>query len=130
MNKAWEMHDSTVLNFKKVGRTASITFKGMVHTSKGIAGIDAGKVYLQEIRISMSLQATSTDQPIENLEVAGGEIHLNGQKINNLIDLPFADEGAFELSLELINGPQPIKIKGTNIKIETIGHAEYLEEFP
>jgi len=98
-----------------------------IHQTEGKPGIDPGSGWSQEavIRISNGVISGSlTEWPSD---LGGGYLKMDGAVSRNMIPIPLDHEGQIELRVE---GWGAISITGTHIRLELIGQAEYVEEFP
>jgi len=100
LNREIELHDSTLSMVKITQSNATLSFdRAYVHCSEGTLGIDSGTGWSQKINLILH-QVTTTKIPddLPN-DISDGYIIVNGNKLDNLIPLPFKVTGKIELIL-------------------------------
>jgi hypothetical protein len=127
-----EMHDSEVSQIIHEKNEDHITLElrpAIVHKILKKTKTKNHTVWIQSIDIKLLKIIEAPDLPICPLNISDGYIEIDGNKFENMLELPFKKSGKCMLWLQLKNG---IKLEIHSNKIEMIikSEAEYLEDFP
>jgi len=127
-NRAIEIHDSVFDGLSIEHGLATLSFSTVyIHSSDGKPGQDAGSGWTQRANLLISapvIRGSFSDLP---RDLDDGFIKIGGETFDNHIPIPLDHKGSVELQIE----PQGevLLIRGTQIKLELLGAATYLEEF-
>ena len=129
MNKALEIHDSTLSEIKKYRSSATLCLsKAIMHHSKGDPGVDKGTCWLQSIEIQLeNARILNEPEDIPN-HLDFGYFIINGTKYTNVIKTPFKESGEIEVIFETFFGNE-LRINAEKIIIIEIGKNQYLQDF-
>jgi hypothetical protein len=136
-NRAIEIHDSAVDQITLEASAAVLQFPEVyIHSSEGRPAIDAGTGWTQKavIRVSNAHIEGKFSQESRDAYggyahyLSGGSLRINGSVSDNLIPIPLDVQGAIELTLECWG--DVVRVRGNSVKVELIGTAEYVEEYP
>ena len=130
LNCGIELHDSVLASLKSVGGKIEIAFQpAYIHKSEGIPGVDPGTGWTQDIVLAVESGIAEGQVAELPVDVSDGELQVNGQQFQNVIPLPLDYLGSIELGL-LLNSNERIVIRGSRMTSESVGTAEYVEDFP
>jgi len=127
VNRSIEIHDSTFVSLLIRGGEAVLRFEFYIHQSTGKPLRDSGSGWSQVgvLRIKDPVMNGSfSDFP---RDLHDGQITLDGAVFQNEIPIPLSHKGTVELKLQ--SWSEVISITGTDIQLELIGEATYIEEF-
>ena len=129
MNKAIEIHDSTLSEILEEGTTIVVSLnKAIIHHSLGEPGIDEGSCWIQLIDIKLeSAQLLNKPEDIPN-NLYDGFFKINSTKHVNGVDIPLKESGEIEIFFETFYR-NTLYIKAESIEIIEAGKAEYLQKF-
>ena len=136
-NRAIEIHDSALDHIALENGVAVLHFpKAYIHSSEGRPAIEAGTGWTQEAVIRIENAHIHGEFSKESREAYGGYAHylshgslrINGSISSNLIPIPLDVQGDIELLLECWG--DVVRVQGTSARVELIGTAEYVEEYP
>lgn len=130
LNSAIELHDSTVASVVHVGQLIQVALRpAYVHKTAGIPGTDPGSGYVQDFILEFSAGRVEADFGALPAEILHGQLFVDGQTIDNMVNLPCEITGAVSLQVNL--GPDYRKaiVSGSGVKVTPAGDAVYVEEF-
>jgi hypothetical protein len=126
-NQAIEFHDSTFDGIRRDGTDLILRFSAAyIHQSTGKPGVEAGSGWVQEVLLHVSGGFVEGEIPELPCDLWDGDLRLGGQSFD-MIPIPLHYEGEVEISLER---HRRMRITGTGIRVELIGAASHVEEFP
>jgi hypothetical protein len=127
-NRAIELHDSEVHGIEADGVSIVLSMTAYLHQSDGRPGFDRGTVWRLPARLVV--ENGKFDRPFTSpsLEISDGQISIRARVIDNLLPLPFDENGPIRLDFAGAEGE--LVIWGDRVYIEEAGPAAYLEEFP
>jgi len=129
MNKAIELHDSTLFSVTQKSGTATLHFdKTYIHQSEGRPGVDSGTGWLQSIDLEIAdavIESMPKNLPVD---LNDGYLIVNGTKTENSVDLPIDTRGDIELQLVTAAGEE-LKITGKHIASIEKSELEYIEDY-
>lgn len=127
-NRAMEFHDSTFDGVERGGADVSLRFSAAyIHQSEGKPGVEAGSGWVQELRLHISEASLSGEILGLPCNLWGGSIQLDDERFDNCIPIPFDYRGRIEVNLEQDG---KLTIIASRLRVETLGEAKYVEEFP
>ena len=90
LNREIELHDSTLSKVETNQTNVTLSFdRAYVHCSEGTPGIDIGTGWSQKIDLILRQVATvKVPDDLPN-DISDGYIIINGNKLDNMIPLPF-----------------------------------------
>ncbi len=128
-NRAIEIHDSVLDALSLRDGQAILHFSHLyIHESEGRVGIDPGSGWTQEGNLTISdavVEGSFLEWPADLHE---GQIAVDGTVYENLIPISLNVVGKIELRLQ--SWSDVISIAGTGARLELVGEAKYIEEFP
>jgi hypothetical protein len=128
-NQAIEIHDSVLDALSPDNGNAVLHFSHLyIHESEGRVGIDPGSGWSQEGHLTISnavVEGSFSEWPAHLHE---GQITVDGAVYENEIPISLNVSGKIELRLQ--SWSDVISIIGKGAKLELVGEATYLEEFP
>ncbi|MCP3873034.1 MAG: hypothetical protein GY699_07760 [Desulfobacteraceae bacterium] len=129
MNKALEIHDSTLSEIKKEGLSITLCLgKAVMHHSTGEPGLDRGTCWIQKIEIRLkNPQIISEPDDIPN-QLDFGYFVVNETKYTNVIKTPLHESVDTEVFFETFYGKE-LHVKAKGIEIIEIGEPTYLQGF-
>jgi len=136
-NRVIEIHDSALDQIALEGDVAVLHFAEVyIHSSEGRPGIDAGTGWAQEAVIRIGNAHIEGEFSQESREAYGGYAHylsdgslrIDGSVSDNMIPIPLDVQGSIELKLECWG--DIVRVQGNSAKLELIGTAVYVDEFP
>ena len=129
MNKALEIHDSTLNEIKKNHSAIILCLgKAIMHHSEGEPGVDKGTCWIQTIEILLE-NARIINEPddIPN-DLDYGYFIINETKYDNVIKTPFKESGEIEIMFETFFNNE-LRINADKITISEIDKPIYLQDF-
>src|SRR5690349_11553175 len=129
MNRAIELHDTTVAGIATIGAQILLFLRAYVHQTEGIPGVDAGTGWIQAaiIRIGEATFGEADGMPQLPAEIWTGNLTLEDRAtLDNMLPLPFQVSGAVTLRLSL-DAPANVVIHGRGAEIVTVGEPLYIE---
>lgn len=130
-DSALEFHDSTVAETSSDGGTVTIILSpAYVHRSTIIGGASRHTVWLQDAMIVLHNCKLPVDFPKLPLALSDGLIVAGEQIYSNIIPIPLSFSGGQASVGFLFENSMRIRLTGTDIRVEPISEATYLEEFP
>jgi hypothetical protein len=135
-NRAIEIHDSELDQITSEGTDAVLHFPHVyIHSSEGIPAVDRGTGWGQKATIRIGNAKVEGAFLAESREANGG-VHVlsdgalivDGVVSDNLIPIPLCASGTVELRLECWG--EIVRVVGDSAKLELLGDARYIEEFP
>ena len=127
-NWAIEFHDSTFDGVEVEGTDLVLRFSAAyLHQSEGKPGVDAGSDWVQEVRLHISDASLSGEILDLPCDLWDGSISLDNERFDNCVPIPLDHRGRVEVSLEQDG---KLTIIGTRLRVELLGQAKYVEEFP
>lgn len=128
-NRAIEIHDSVLEALSHDNGDAILHFSQLyIHESEGRVGIDPGRGWSQQGRLTIIQATVSGSFPELPADVHDGHVVVDGIRYENIIPVSLEVGGEIELQQQSWNEVLRINRKGA--KLERIGAAEYLEDFP
>jgi hypothetical protein len=128
-NRAIEIHDSVLDALSLDNGDAVLHFSHLyIHPSEGRVGIDPGSGWSQEGNLTISGAAVEGSFSEWPAHLHEGQITVEGTVYENEIPLSLNVVGKIELRLQ--SWSDVISITGKGAKLELVGEATYLEEFP
>jgi hypothetical protein len=128
-NRAIEIHDSVLDALSLDNGDAVLRFSHLyIHETEGVPGIDAGTGWSQEGKLTISgavVEGSFSEWPPA---LHKGQIAVDGTVYENEIPISLNVVGKIELRLQ--SWSDVIFIIGKGAKLELVGEATYLEEFP
>jgi hypothetical protein len=88
--------------------------------------LDAGSGWVQEALLHIGGASLSGEVPKLPCSLWDGDMRLGGE-LFQMIPIPLNYEGNVEINLEQAG---KIRIIGTHVRLEMVGKATYVEEFP
>ena len=130
LNREIELHDSTLSDVEINQTNATLTFdRAYVHCSEGTPGLDSGTGWSQQINLILRQVATAKIPDDLPNDISDGYIIVNGNKLVNMIPLPFKVSGKIELMLITQYGKE-LKIDAELAYTEEIDQPIFIENFP
>ena len=124
-----ELHDSNAV-FSYLDHAVVIEMcPAYVHHWELIDGNWVGTGRLQAARMVVSGVFREPVIPSEQVELSGGVAHCGAKAFSNLIPVPFHDDGAVRLSLE-VEMADPLDLAGTGFTAELVGDWQEIESLP
>lgn len=117
MIQALELHDSLILRADQNGSVVRLDLQAKVHESWGSPGLDAGEVFFQQARITMTGVTSAPFKSFENETISGGSLRIGRRIEENMLPLPVHHTDSPELILNLARGSR-LSIVATTIQIE------------
>lgn len=130
INREIELHDST-LKEVNLNQTDAILYfdRAYVHHSEGIPGFDSGTGWSQKINLILKkVAAVNIPDDLPN-DISDGHIIVNGEKLDNMIPLPFKASGKIQLFLITQYGNE-LKINAEYAYCEEVDEPIFIENFP
>jgi hypothetical protein len=128
-HRAIEIHDSVIDALSLDNGDAVLHFSHLyIHETEGVPGIDAGTGWSQEGNLKINdavVEGSFSEWPADLHE---GQIAVDGTLYENEIPISLDVVGKIELRLQ--SWSDVIFIIGKGAKLELVGEATYLEEFP
>jgi hypothetical protein len=130
LNREIEQHDSTLSKVEINHTNATLSFdRAYVHCSEGTPGIDSGTGWSQKINLILRQVATAMIPDDLPNDISDGYIIVNGNKLDNMIPLPFKVSGKIELMFITQYGKE-LKIDAEQAYTEEIDQPIFIENFP
>ena len=129
INAALELHDSTLSAVERADKTLLLHLDpAYVHKSPGVPGKDAGEGWLCVVQIILRDAVDSVS--IDSAEcISDGALVCNGQRLDNLIPIPFSFAGKTHLSLVLTEGGKTLEIGANGVDVSLTNAGRFLEPF-
>jgi hypothetical protein len=128
-NRAIEIHDSVLDALSLDNGDAVLHFSHLyIHESQGRAGSDPGSGWSQKGNLTISNAVIEGSFSKWPADLHGGQIAVDGTVYENIIPISLDVMGKIELRLQ--SWSDVIFIIGKGAKLELVGEATYLEEFP
>jgi len=128
-NRAIEIHDSVLDALSLDNGDAVLHFSHLyIHESEGRVGIDPGSGWSQEGNLTISGAAVEGSFSEWPAHLREGRIAVDATVYENEIPISLNVVGKIELRLQ--SWSDVISIIGKGAKLELVGEATYLEEFP
>jgi hypothetical protein len=129
VNESIEIHDS-ILDNVVIGSAESVLhFKRVyIHRSAGRPGCDAGSGWVQEAQLRFSQAAVEGQFSELPRDLYDGYIKLEGNLLDNEIPIPLDFDGEVEFRIE--GWGEVLTVRARHVRLELLGSAEYVEEFP
>lgn len=110
------------------GKRSGRAFRLYIHRTEGIPGVDAGSCRSQSaiFRVADGVITGALSELPGRLH--DGLLKIADTVLDNMIPIPLDYAGEIELRLE--QWSDILWISGTHIKLDLIGEATYVEEFP
>jgi hypothetical protein len=125
-----EIHDSVIESLVHEERMIVLKLShAYIHESDGRPGIDPGTGWGQRAAISIRGEIVAGGLSELPCDLSSGSLTLGGGKSDNSIPAPLNIKSEIDLFLVSALG-ESITIRGSEIVLELIGEAEYIEEFP
>ncbi len=130
-NRIFELHDSKVetLLTTKDGQVTLIFCYAYIHESDGIPWVDRGKGLAQRAELEIDGGEIVINSSSLPSTISDGSIRVSGELRENVIPIPFASKGPFEIKLILVSG-ESFQLRGHGAKLNLQGEALYVEDFP
>jgi hypothetical protein len=129
-NAAIEFHDSTVAAADSDGATLTIVLSpAYIHRSAGAPGADSGTGWSQDVVMVLYDCQMASEFPGLPLVLYDGLATIGDQTYAGAVPLPLSDAGPVCMDLSFENGAH-VRLSAAKIRVDAIGDATYLEEFP
>lgn len=129
MNQEIEIHDSVIDRIVVSNAEAILHFKEVyIHRSDGKPGWDSGSGWVQEAQLRFrkaSVEGKFSELPHD---LHDGYLRLGETLLENAIPIPLDFSGEVELRIE--GWGEVMKVRAQHVRLELLGTAEYVEEFP
>ncbi len=129
MNEGIELHDSVIAAIVVSDTSTVVSFSiAYVHRSHGLAGSDAGSVYIQPATLTF-IGASPVPLPMDFGEyISDGFLRIDDTVYDNLIPTGGSFEGAIEFSV-VLSTAETLTIRAQQVHTQFQGEPRYLEEF-
>lgn len=126
-NREIELHDTRIERIERADSKIVLWLSAYMHESDGRLGLDRGTGWSLPARLI--IESGEFDQPFSapSLCVTDGQIAVGDCVFDNVIPLPFDEQGEIRLLLSGAEGQ--LAIRGKRAYLEATGAATYVEEF-
>ena len=129
MNRAIELHDSTLQEIVASGRDRLLRFRpAYIHESEGTPGTDSGEGFTQDVDIILG-NARVIEAPVAfPATVTDGRVTIGGIESSNIIRLPLSEGRSVSFGATTDRG-ETVRIDADSISISMRGVSHYVEPF-
>jgi hypothetical protein len=131
MNRAIELHDTSVVGIVTIGAQVVLFLRAYVHQTDGVPGVDAGTGWIQAavLRIGEASFGEGSDMPELPAPIQEGELLVGEETRLRLLPLPFQCDETVTLRLQL-DAPATVTIQGRGAEVVAVGEPVYIEDVP
>ena len=128
--RSWvEFHDSDLNSIVVSADVVSLHLDAYVHRWEQRNGEWAGTGWMQPVTIVVRTGTAPMTQFITPMEINDGYVRVNETVYQNLVRLPFQDDGAVQVVLEIADGAV-LQFVGDHLTIAAIGDPQFVEDLP
>ncbi len=129
MNSAMEFHDSGFEEIRREGPVVELVLHAYVFKSEGVPNVDESTGWKQTAILRFADGSYAGTFPEKGEWIFHDELILDGKTFNDLLPMPFENDGNTELRLDLNDGNR-VSIVGSSFRAELTGEAEFVENIP
>lgn len=126
-----QLADSTVGSISEEKRSLVVHFApAHVIKSEGVPAVDASTLWKQDVDLVFGggdIKGIAPDLPVV---IKTGKIAINNMSYIDLMPVPLESAGFIALELEFVRDATKLRITGSDVKLDLLGNAKYIQHIP